>query len=280
MSLFDDLIGSTSSANSNNNTANNEVQQQSQTTTGSQTQTGSTTTAGNQNTTSQQTSGQTGTSTTSSLDPTTIALIASLLNPLAASAANPNSGNAGTLQQIAQQQIAASKTPAVSASDIAGEQSAATTSYNEGEAVTNNRLIQSLGSNQNTYAALTQQAGQKDLASTLAGITAQAGATNATISAQDLASAVQSLTASSNVGSTNVANIAALLNVLKGASTTTTSDTSDITNAIQQLLSAQNVNSDTNQSSSSDQETSAGASSTGSSSTAGTQGSGLLGMLF
>ena len=264
MSLFDDLIGSTSNANSSNKTTQNQVQQESQVT--NTAQTGTTNTSGNQVTRGNQTS------TTSSLDPTTIALIGSLLQPLAAQAANPNAGPAGQANQIAQVLQTKAATPAVSASDIAGQESAAKTSFANNEAVDIGRLQQSIGSKNNTYAALVDQKGQTDLASTLAEIVANANLQNAQISTQQLTDAVQALTSGAQIGAAGVSNIAALLQVLKGATTTSGVAETSNTDTSQNVVTAQNQTSD--------QETQAAASGGSTSSTAGTQGSGLLGLLF
>lgn len=343
MSLFDTLIGSTANASSNNTSANNQSQaEQKNTNTNANTNTsGSQQTSSNQNTTqntnssqntqqntsqntnqntsentNQNTSGgnasaSKGSNVTSTLDAGTIAALGQLLPTLISSVASPNGGAALT-QQIASQFLQKSQTPAISASDIAGQESAAVTSFNQNEKVDINKLQNSIGSKNNTYSALVEQKGQQDLASTLAGIVANASATNAQIGDSQLNDAIQAIVAGSGIGQNNVQNLLGLVSALKGATTTEStdqsvtgstsqnvsggstqsvvgqntgsstgiSDTSTTAQTIAQILEAINNSQSVNQSSVSAEDTAAVASGTSSSNTAGKQGSGLLGMLF
>lgn len=296
MSLFDTLIGSTGNASSNNNSTSDQTQAEQKntsgqvdtSTSGSQVTNSNNVSNTNSNTNQSNASSAKGTNTTSTLDANTIAALSALIPGLAKSVADPNGGSAALTQQIAQQFLTKSQTPAISDQDIAGQQSAAVTSFNNNEAVDISKLQNSIGSKNNTYSALVAQKGQTDLASQLAGIVANAKSTNAQIGDTQLNDAINAIVAGAGIGNTNVGNLVSLISSLKGAQTTETTDqniagtTSQNTQAqtVAQILEILNNNQNVNQNSNTSEDTAAVASGASSSNTAGKQGSGLLGMLF
>lgn len=290
MSLFDTLLGNSSHADTNTNatqstsqvedkntnTASTQNQQQTQATTGSTT-TNSTTNQANQ-------SQATGVNSTSTLDAGTVSTLQQLLTSLIS---NPASGGAqGAVNSIAGQLQTKAGTPAVSSADIAGKQSAAVTSFNQNENVDINRLQDAIGSKNNTYSALVAGKGQQDLSATLAGIVADADTTNAQISNQQLTAAVQALTSGAGIGATDIQNILGIVSALKGANTTEdtsqgiTGSTAQTTGSttIQDLLEA--INGLTTQNTTQDEQTAATGTTNSTTGTSGSQGSGLLGLIF
>jgi hypothetical protein len=276
MSLFDSLIGSTSTGRTSGTSTQDEQQAQSKQTTGSQVSTGSTQTAGQQSSTSGQKQNQTTGGFSSSLDPATIALVTSLIPGIM----QGSTSGSGDINAIAAQLRAKAATPAISDADIAGQQSAAVTSFNQGEAVDNARLTNAIGSKNNTYSALVHQKGQEDLSSTLGGIVANAKATNAQISTQQLTDAVSALVQGGSLNANAAGAIANIIQSIKGGNTVTGASTTGDTTASENLVSGQTVNTDSQVGTSQIEDTIANLTSNNTNYTKGTQGSGLLGLIF
>lgn len=248
MSLIDDvfgLIGNTGDTSSSNQSGSKQSQEE-QTLANTSSQTvGNTGTQGKQGSTTAQTSQQTGEQTQTSLDPAVQALVTSLLS---GAAGGVNAGNSGpnSNESIVSKLIASANTPAVSAADIAGEQSAAKTSFAQGEAVNIGQLKQQIGSVTNTYAAQLDQKGQQDLAATLAGIVANAGATNK-------AAQLQALSAALGGNNSNSSTFLALVDALKGANVTSQSAsgssglTQEDINTLQNIFSNSTTNTGSNE---------------------------------
>ena len=277
MSIFDTLLGSTSSGNTNNQQTSTQQQVEQKNTNQNtqavtqqnQQQTSSGDTTAKTNTAQKNTSQATG--VTSSLNSDVVNTVSGLISQLA--------GGKGQVNDIVSALISKAATPAISEQDIAAQQEAAKLQFDQGEAVDIGRAKNTIGSNMNTYSKLLDQKGGQDLATTLAGIFAQAKLSNAQISTQQLMDALQG-------SATNSGQIAQLVEALKGANTTTSQSiagtTSQDTTAqtVQQVLDILNGTNTATQSSQTDEQTGAQASGTSSSNTQGKQGSGLLGLLF
>lgn len=288
MSLFDTLLGNASHADTHTNQSQQQSQLEDKTTntvSNQQTnnvQTSNQQSATNSNTTQQNQSSASGRNVTSTLDANTMGTLQQLIRNLSTTPAG--GGSQGAINNVVQTILQNAQKPAVSDADIAGKQSAAVTSFNQGEAVDIGRLQNAIGSKNNTYSTLVAQKGQQDLASTLAGIVADAHLQNTTVQNQQLQTAIQALVQSAGVGSQNVQDIAGLVAQLKGA--TTTEDTSqsisgqtnqqNVANTVAQLLDILNGN--TTQNVNQEEQTGTQTNINQSSSTGGSQGSGFLGL--
>lgn len=277
MSLFDTLIGSTSSGNTANttNTNQNQVeekntnQQTSAVTNQNQQQSSSGNTASQTSTKQQNTSQAVG--QTSSLNQGVVDIVSGLISNLA--------GGKGQVNDIVTQLITKASTPAISDADVKAQQDAARLEFGSGEAVQIGQAQNAIGSKNNTYSQLLAQKGDQDLAATLAGIFANAKLQNETLSTQQLMDALQG----ASIGSQQVAQ---LVEAIKGANTTTsqaiTGATTQDTNAqtVQALLEILQGTNTATQNSNTQEQTAAQASGKSTSNTSGSQGSGLLGWLF
>lgn len=253
--LFDTLFGSNSQALSQNTAGSQQNTTQNTSTTGTTATTGQQAT--NTSNTGQSSTGTSaaGTSVTSTLSPQVQAMLTALLPQLTGNVAGGTTGTAANpsiINSLSQTLADNSETPAISSSALAGQESAAVTSFNQGEAVNIGQEQQQIGSTGNTYSQLVAQKGQQDLASTLSGIVGNAAATNAQISQQDLQDAISGVSSSSAASGATVSQLMALIQGLSGATTVTntgqttasntdtSSDTTDLVNTIQNILSNTN----------------------------------------
>ena len=277
MSLFDTLLGSSSSGDTNNQSKSNQTQVEQKNTTQNtsavtntnqqQASTGTNTT----NSSTAQKNQSTATGQQNSLNQGVVDTVSGLITQLA--------GGKGQVSDIVSSLLQKANTPAISDADIKAQGDAAKLAFSQGEAVDIGQAQNRIGSKMNTYSELLDQKGQQDLATTLAGIMAQAKSTNAQISTQQLIAALEGTGQQSG-------QVAQLVSALKGANVSntqsitgsTTQDTQAQT--IQQLLDIITGNNTAVQSSVTDENTAAQASGSSTSNTQGSQGSGLLGLLF
>ena len=269
MSLFDTLLGSTSSGKTNNQQASTQDQVEEKNTTQNTTavtnQNQSQSSAGKTNTQQANTSQATG--QTNSLNQDVVNTVSGLIKNLA--------GGNGDINTIVSSLIQKAGTPAISEADIKAQGDAAKLAFGQGEAVEIGRAQNAVGSKMNTYSELLAQKGEQDLATVLSGIVANARSTNAQISTSQLVAALEGTGQESG-------QIAQLVSALKGANTSTSQNITGSTSqdTTQQLLDILNGTNTATQNSQTAENTAATASGSSTSNTQGKQGSGLLGMLF
>lgn len=236
MGLFDDLFGSkkktdTTSVSSGNSTQN-QTNTATQTGTSQQTSTntGTTTATGTQTGTTSQQGSQV--QTTQNLDADTINLLKTLLPNLSTNAANADpTQNSDALKQVAAVAFGngtGGNDSAVNAA-ISADQAKAKLDFQTGEGQQIAGVQQGIGSKNNTYSQLIEQKGQSDLATQLDQITANAKLNELGLNNSSLNTAIAALTQSSQAGSTDantaINPILAIVQALKGASTTTAGQT-------------------------------------------------------
>ncbi len=236
MGLFDSLFGSSSktTTNTNTSTVQNQTGQGTQTTaadntsTQGQTQTQNSTSNTQSGTqTAQQTVGK-----TSTLDADVIGQLKDLLSGQVGKAKNAASStdpsNSDALRGIANELVTratggnAATFDALTAADTA----AAKLAFETGEGAQTKQIQQAIGSTKNTYSQLIEQKGQRDLATTIAQITAQDKVAALNADQNNLSSAISALAQASGAGATDagsaLAPVLAIVSALKGSETSTT----------------------------------------------------------